>query len=294
MEHITLHNGLTIPAIGYGVFRMTDLDACEEAVVQAIQSGYRLIDTAAIYGNEEAVGRAIQRCGVPREDLCITTKLWITDTTYEGAKRGFLGSLKRLDLDYIDIFVIHQPYNDLFGAWRALEELYEERKVRAIGVDNFPEDRLADFIFWNKIKPMVYIVECNPFYQRTSDWQYMKKQNVQLMAWSPLAAGEGHIFQQETLVAIAQAHQKSVAQVILRWLLQRGIVPLVKSANPKRMKENLDIFDFTLTEEEMNQIAALDTHHTAFAPRTTGEAVTTFLEKAVSGNADSWVKVENK
>ena len=278
---VTLNNGMEMPRIGYGVFRMKNPEECEEAVVQAIQSGYRLIDTAAAYENEEAVGRAIRRCGVPREELFITTKLWITDTSYEGAKRGFSNSMKRLGLDYIDLYLIHQPYNDYYGAWRALEELYAEGKVRSIGVDNFTQDKLADFLFWNKVKPAVNLVECNAFFQREDDRLYMESKNIQMQAWSPLAAGQGRLFENETLRTIATTHNKSVAQVVLRWLVQRNIVPLVKSANPQRMKENLDIFDFTLTDAEMQQIAALDTGRTAFSPRTTGPAVETFLKASL-------------
>ena len=278
---ITLNNDIEMPRIGYGVFRMKDPEECEEAVVQAIQSGYRLIDTAAAYENEEAVGRAIRRCGVPREELFITTKLWITDTSYEGAKRGFSNSMKRLGLDYIDLYLIHQPYNDYYGAWRALEELYAEGKVRSIGVDNFTQDKLADFLFWNKVKPAVNLAECNAFFQREDDRLYMESKNIQMQAWSPLAAGQGRLLENETLCAIANTHNKSVAQVVLRWLVQRNIVPLVKSANSQRMKENLDIFDFALTDAEMQQIAALDTGHTAFSPRTTGPTVDAFLNAAL-------------
>ena len=278
---ITLNNDIEMPAIGYGVFRMKDPAECEEAVVQAIQSGYRLIDTAAAYENEEAVGRAIRRCGVPREELFITTKLWITDTSYEGAKRGFSNSMERLGLDYIDLYLIHQPYNDYYGAWRALEELYAEGKAHSIGVDNFTQDKLADFLFWNKVKPAVNLVECNAFFQREDDRLYMESKNIQMQAWSPLAAGQGKLFENETLCAIANTHNKSVAQVVLRWLVQRNIVPLVKSANPQRMKENLDIFDFALTDAAMQQIAALDTGRTAFSPRTTGPAVDAFLKASL-------------
>ena len=278
---ITLNNDIEMPRIGYGVFRMKDPEECEEAVVQAIQSGYRLIDTAAAYENEEAVGRAIRRCGVPREELFITTKLWITDTSYEGAKRGFSNSMGRLGLDYIDLYLIHQPYNDYYGAWRALEELYAEGKAHSIGVDNFTQDKLADFLFWNKVKPAVNLVECNAFFQREDDRLYMESKNIQMQAWSPLAAGQGRLFENETLRTIAATHNKSVAQVVLRWLVQRNIVPLVKSANPQRMKENLDIFDFALTDAEMQQIAALDTGRTAFSPRTTGPAVDAFLKASL-------------
>ena len=279
---VKLNNGVEMPRIGYGVFRMTDAVACEEAVVQAIQSGYRLIDTAAAYENEEAVGRAIRRCGVPREELFITTKLWVTDTSYEGAKRGFARSLERLGLDYVDLYLIHQPYHDYYGAWRAMEELYAEGRVRAIGVDNFTQDKLADFIFWNKVRPAVNLIECNAFFQREADRAYMESKDIQMQAWSPLAAGQGKLFENETLRAIAAAHGKSVAQVVLRWLVQRNIVPLVKSANPERMKENLDIFSFALSEDEMLKIAALDTGHTAFAARTSGKAVEDFLNYAQS------------
>ena len=278
---VTLNNGIEMPRIGYGVFRMKDPEECEEAVVQAIQSGYRLIDTAAAYENEEAVSRAIRRCGVPREELFITTKLWITDTSYEGAKRGFARSMERLGLDYVDLYLIHQPYNDYYGAWRALEELYAEGKAHSIGVDNFTQDKLADFLFWNKVKPAVNLVECNAFFQREDERLYMESKNIQMQAWSPLAAGQGRLFENKTLCAIANTHNKSVAQVVLRWLVQRNIVPLVKSANPQRMKENLDIFDFALTDAEMQQIAALDTGRTAFSPRTTGPAVDAFLKASL-------------
>ena len=278
---VTLNNGIEMPRIGYGVFRMKDPEECEEAVVQAILSGYRLIDTAAAYENEEAVGRAIRRCGVPREELFITTKLWITDTSYEGAKRGFSRSMERLGLDYVDLYLIHQPYNDYYGAWRALEELYAEGKAHSIGVDNFTQDKLADFLFWNKVKPAVNLVECNVFFQREDERLYMESKNIQMQAWSPLAAGQGRLFENKTLCAIANTHNKSVAQVVLRWLVQRNIVPLVKSANPQRMKENLDIFDFVLTDAEMQQIAALDTGRTAFSPRTTGPTVDAFLNAAL-------------
>ena len=277
---IILNNGISMPNIGFGVFRMTDQAECEEAVVQAIQAGYRLIDTAAAYENEEAVGRAIKRCGISREDLFITTKLWITDTSYEKAKEGFYRSLKRLGLDYVDLYLIYQPYNDYYGAWRALEELYEEGKIRAIGVDNFTQDRLADFIFFNKIKPAINMIECNVFFQREDERQYLNQQNIVMQAWSPLAAGQGNLFTNPLLCEIAEAHNKSVAQIILRWIVQRGIVPVVKSSNPTRMKENLDIFDFTLTENEMKKIATLDTGHSYAMSRDTGNAVTDFLEKS--------------
>lgn len=284
MEHTTicLNYQVAMPRIGYGVFRMQDEAACEEAVVQAVQAGYRLIDTAAAYENEEAVGRAVRRCGVPREELFITTKLWVTDTSYEGAKRRFARSLERLGLDYVDLYLIHQPYNDYYGAWRAMEELYAQGKVRAIGVDNFTQDRLADFLFWNKVKPAVNLIECNAFFQREEERAYLEKNGIQMQAWSPLAAGQRRLFEEPTLCGIAQNHRRSVAQIVLRWLIQRGIVPLVKSVHPERMKENLNVFDFALSEDEMAQIAALDTGRSCFGARKTGAEVENFLNAALS------------
>ena len=283
-KNITLNNGVKMPPIGYGVFRMTNLEECENAVVQAVKIGYRLIDTAAAYENETAVGKAIKRVIaegiVQREELFITTKLWITDTTYEKAKEGFKRSLDRLGLDYVDLYLIHQPYHDYYGAWRALEELYEEEKIKSIGVDNFTQDRMADLLFFNKVRPAVNMIECNAYFQREDERKYLREQNIIMQAWSPLAAGKEDLFSNEILCEIAQKHQKTVAQVILRWLVQRGIVPVVKSANPVRMKENLDVFDFVLSEGEMKQIASLDTGHSYAAARNTGRAVTEFLEKA--------------
>ena len=288
-EKFVLNNGVEIPKIGFGVFRMTDQNACEEAVLQAIKSGYRLIDTAAAYGNEEAVGRAIRRSPVPREELFITTKLWIPDISYEGAKRGFAQSMERLGLDYLDMYVIHQPYHDYYGAWKALEELYEEGKVRSISVDNFTQDRLADFLFWNKVKPAANLLECNPYFQRADEQAYLNSENILMQAWSPLAAGQSSLLDNPTIGIIAKAHQKSPAQVVLHWLVQRGILPLVKTSNPERMKENLDVFDFVLTETEMQEIAALDKGHTCFVPRNTGKAVQDFLTQAVAGSAPSGI-----
>ena len=281
---IRLNNGVEIPPIGFGVFRMENLEECEKATIEAIKAGYRLIDTATAYKNEEAVGRAIKNCGILRDELFITTKLWITDTSYEGAKRGFEKSLSKLGLDYLDLYLIHQPYDDYYGAWRALEELYEDGKVRAIGIDNFTQDRTADFIFFNKIKPMVNLVECNAFFQREDEKKYLDSENILMQAWSPLAAGQSRLFGNETLLQIAHNHNKTVAQIVLRWLVQRGIVPIVKSSNPVRMKENLDIFDFEISQCEMNEIKKLDTGRTCFIPRNTGEIVKDFLERAMEYN----------
>lgn len=278
---VVLNNGVEMPSIGYGVFRITDTEECEEAVYEAIKAGYRLIDTASAYENEEAVGRAIRRSGVPRNELFITTKLWITDSNYEGAKQGFQRSLNRLGLNYIDLYLIHQPFHDYYGAWRAMEELYAEGKIRAIGgVDNFTQDRLADFIFFNKIKPAVNLIECNAFYQRKGDLDYMNDENIQMQAWSPLAAGNAGLFDNPLLQQLGQKYNKSVPQIVLRWLTERGIVPLVKSVKLERMQENLDISDFTLSQNDMDTIATLDTGHSCFPPRNSGGDVNAFLKAA--------------
>lgn len=288
-KKFVLNNGVEIPKIGFGVFRMTDQTVCENAVLEAIGCGYRLIDTAAAYENEEAVGRAIRRCGVPREDLFITTKLWIPDISYEGAKRGFAKSLERLGMDYLDMYVIHQPYHDYYGAWKALEALYREGRVRAISVDNFTQDRLADFLFWNEVKPAANLLECNPYFQRADEEAYLRSENILMQAWSPLAAGQDGLLNHPTICAIASAHQKSPAQIILHWLVQRNILPLVKTSNPRRMKENLNIFDFTLTDAEMQALSQLDKGHTCFMPRNTGKAVRDFLTQATAGTAPSGI-----
>lgn len=289
-----LNNGIEIPKIGFGVFRMTDQEACEKAVLQAIDCGYRLIDTASAYGNEEAVGKAIRMCNCSREELFITSKLWIPDLSYEGAKRGFEDSMKRLGLDYLDMYVIHQPYHDYFGAWKALEEFYAQGRIRAISVDNFTQDRLADFIFWNKIKPATNFLECNPYFQRLDEEEYLKEQNILMQAWSPLAAGYEDLLNDPVIASISKAHHKSSAQIILRWLVQRNILPLVKSSNRQRMEENLAIFDFRLTQLEMQDIAKLDKGHTCFIPRNTGKSVTAFLEQAINGFAPSGVMKTKK
>lgn len=284
MEYITLNNGVKMPATGFGVFRITDQYECEDLVYQAINSGYRLIDTASAYENEEAVGRAIKRSGIPREELFITTKLWITDTSYDKAKAAFQRSLDRLGLDYIDLYLIHQPYNDYYGAWRAMEELYLNGKIRAIGVDNFKQDRLADFITFNKVKPAVNLIEANVFYQRKEDLIYMNSKEIQMEAWSPFAAGKESIFKNELLMELGKKYEKSVAQIILRWLFQRKIVSISKSSNPNRMKENINIFDFEISSEDMQLISKLDTNKSCFPDRSKGSDVDTFLEQSKNYN----------
>lgn len=264
MQSVTLNNGVMMPLLGFGVFQIQDENVCEQSVIDAIAAGYRLIDTAASYLNEAAVGRAVQRSGVAREDLFITTKLWVQDTGYERTKQAFEKSLKRLQLDYLDLYLIHQPYGDVHGSWRAMEELYREGKVRAIGVSNFHEDRLIDLILHNEIVPAVNQVETHPFHQQVDNAQFMKKHQVQIESWAPFAEGKNNLFHNEVLASIAEKYNKSVAQVVLRWLTQREVVVIPKSVRKERIVENFDIFDFELGQEEMNAIASLDTKQSLF------------------------------
>lgn len=264
MDHVTLNNGVEMPILGYGVFQINDHEECERSVVDAIQTGYRLIDTAASYGNEAAVGRAIKRGGVPREELFVTTKLWIQDAGYEKAKRGFERSLELLGLEYLDLYLIHQPYNDIHGAWRAMEELYKEGRVRAIGVSNFAPDRLIDLIVQHEVTPAVNQVETHPFHQQVENQEFMKENGVHIEAWGPFAEGRNGLFKNEVLSGIGLAHGKSVAQVVLRWLLQRGVITIPKSVRKERMVENFDVFDFDLSSEEIDAIAKLDTGKSLF------------------------------
>ena len=264
MIDITLNNGVRMPILGYGVFQINDQAECERSVLDAIATGYRLIDTAASYGNEAAVGRAIKRCGVPRAELFVTTKLWIQDAAYEKAKKAFERSLELLQLDYLNLFLIHQPYHDVHGAWRAMEELYREGRIRAIGVSNFQPDRLMDLIVQHEVVPAVNQVETHPFHQQVEAQRFMVQNGVQIEAWGPFAEGKNGIFRNEVLSAIAAAHRKSIAQVILRWLTQRGVVAIPKSVRKERMAENFDIFDFQLTSVEMDAIATLETGQSLF------------------------------
>lgn len=258
MEYLTLNNGVEMPKLGLGVFRVTDLQEAEQTVVHAIEAGYRLIDTAAAYGNEEAVGRAIQQSDVAREELFITSKLWLTDNSYEGAKRGLERSLKKLNLDYIDLYLIHQPIGDVYGAWRYLEEAYQEGKIRAIGVDNFTQQKLVEFITFNEVKPAINMVEANVFHQRVEDHNLMKEYDVQMEAWAPFANGGNNVFELPELIKLSEKYNKSVAQIILRWFMQRDIIAIPKTVNVKRMQENIDIFDFELSAEDMDLIATLN------------------------------------
>ena len=264
MQKVKLNNGIEMPILGFGVYQIEDQVLCEQCVYDAIEAGYRSIDTAAAYGNEEAVGRAIKRSGVPREDLFITTKLWISDAGYDKAKKAFEASMKRLQLDYLDLYLIHQPFNDYYGAWHAMEELYKEGRIRSIGVSNFMPDRLVDLILHNEITPAVNQVETNPFYQQIEAEAFMQEKGVQVESWAPFAEGKNNMFQNETLAAIAGKYGKSIAQVILRWLIQRNIVVIPKSIRKERIIENFNVFDFELTKEDMKKIAALDTNTSCF------------------------------
>ena len=264
MQHVKLNNGVEMPILGFGVFQVTDLAECERSVVDAIETGYRLIDTAASYGNEEAVGNAIKRSGVAREDLFITTKLWIHSNGYEGAKKSFENSLKRLQLDYLDLYLIHQPMGDVYGEWRAMQDLYKEGRVRAIGVSNFHPDRLIDLIVHNEIAPLVNQIETHPFHQQIETQKFLQENNVQIESWGPFAEGKNNIFHNELLLSIAQQYNKTIAQVILRWLTQRGVVAIPKSVRKERMEENFNSLDFELSADDMEAIKTLDTNTTSF------------------------------
>lgn len=264
MEHITLGNGIEMPITGFGVFQIADPAACERSVVDAIEVGYRLIDTAASYLNEEAVGKGLRASGVARDELFITTKLWVQDASYERAKLAIGKSLQRLQLDYLDLYLIHQPVGDIHGAWRAMEEAYKAGKIRAIGVSNFHSDRLVDVKVFNAIAPVVNQIEINPYHQQQESVDFMRANGVQAQAWAPFAEGRNQLFQNPVLLDIGARHGKSVAQVVLRWLAQRGVVSLAKSVQRTRMAENLSIFDFLLHEDEMARIATLETGASSF------------------------------
>jgi 2,5-diketo-D-gluconate reductase A len=264
MQKVKLNNGIEMPILGFGVFQITDAAECERSVVDAIQTGYRLIDTAASYQNEEAVGRGIKRSGVAREELFITTKLWIQKNGYEGTKRAFENSLNRLQLDYLDLYLIHQPYGDIYGEWRAMEDLYHEKKIRAIGVANFQPDRIMDLMIHNKIIPALNQIEVNPFNQQIDTQKFLQENNVQVEAWAPFAEGRNNIFKNELLLSIAAKYKKSVAQVILRWVSQRGIIVLSKSVRKERMMENISVLDFELSTADMAAITTLDTKTSSF------------------------------
>ncbi|WP_326758972.1 aldo/keto reductase [Streptomyces phaeochromogenes] len=263
MQTVTLNNGVEMPILGFGVFQIAP-DQTEQAVADALAAGYRMIDTAAAYGNEESVGRAIAASGIPREELFVTTKLWVQDTGEENTERAFETSLGKLGLDHLDLYLIHQPYGDVHGSWRAMENLNREGRVKAIGVSNFHPDRLVDLIDHNEITPAVNQIETHPFFQRTADQELMRERGVQIESWGGFAEGKNNLFTHPVLSGIADQLGRSVAQVVLRWLVQREVVAIPKSVRAERMKENLDVFDFELTDDQMAAVATLDTGSSLF------------------------------
>jgi 2,5-diketo-D-gluconate reductase A len=264
MQHVTLNNGVRMPILGFGVFQILDAKECQRSVVDAIESGYRLIDTAASYLNEAAVGQGLRESGVAREELFVTSKLWMQDTGFERTRNAIDQSLRRLKLDYLDLYLIHQPFADVHGSWRAMQEAYRAGKLRAIGLSNFEPDRLMDIMAFNEIAPAVNQVEVNPFHQQAGSAAFMQANGVQAQAWAPLAEGRNHLFENEVLTAIGTKHGKSVGQIVLRWLVQRGIAALAKSVRQERMAENLDIFDFALDASDLARIATLETGTSSF------------------------------
>jgi len=264
VEYATLNNGVKMPLLGFGVYQVPDLAECERSVGEALRVGYRLIDTAAAYRNEEAVGNAIRRSGVPRGDIFVTTKLWIEDAGYERTKKAFDRSMRRLQVDVLDLFLIHQPYGGVYGSWRAMQELLREGRVRAIGVSNFQPDRVMDLILHNEVPPAVNQIETHPFHQQLEAQRFLRDNEVQLESWGPFAEGKHDIFRNDVLRSIGGEHGKTVAQVILRWLLQRGVVAIPKSVRKERIAENFAVFDFALTEADMAAIAGLDTKVSSF------------------------------
>lgn len=264
MKTVKLNTGIEMPILGFGVFQMADLKECENSVLTAIQTGYRLIDTAAIYLNETAVGNAIKRSGVAREELFITTKLWVQDTGYEKTKVAFEKSLKKLQLDYLDLYLIHQPYGDVHGSWRAMEELYKEGRIKAIGVSNFHPDRVMDMIVHNEIVPAINQIETHPFHQQIDAQKFLSENGVQHQSWGPFAEGKNNLFTNELLAGIGTKYNKSVAQVVLRWLTQRGVVAIPKSVNKERIEQNFNSLDFELSTKDIDAIATLDMKATSF------------------------------
>ena len=277
METVTLSNGVKMPVLGYGVYQVTP-EECERCVLDALAAGYRLLDTAQSYFNEEQVGSAIRRSGVPREEIFLTTKVWVEHYGYEAARASVLESMRKLKTDYLDLVLLHQPFADYYGAYRALEELYEEGKIRAIGVSNFYPDRLVDLASFARIRPMVNQVEIHPYHQQQEAKHWMDKYGVQAEAWAPFGEGRGGLFRDPVLTEIGQKHGKTAAQVVLRWHLQRGVVAIPKSVRPERMRENIDVFDFALSAEEMERIGALDQKQSAFFSHQDPNMVEWFVE----------------
>ncbi|WP_346935931.1 aldo/keto reductase [Clostridium sp.] len=278
MEYITLNNGVKMPILGYGVYQIENLKECERCVLDAIEIGYRSIDTAQTYGNEEAVGRAIKKCNVPREELFITTKVWISNAGYEKAKTSIEKSLKKLQLEYLDLVLIHQPFNDYYGTYKAMEEMYKRGKIRAIGVSNFYPDRLIDLIKFNEVVPAINQVETHLFNQQVKAKEIMDKYGVQIESWAPFAEGTNNIFTNKTLKKVGDRYNKSTAQVALRYLIQRGVIVIPKSVHKERMIQNFNIFDFKLNEDDMRKIAKLDKGKSAFFSHSDPNIVELFAE----------------
>jgi 2,5-diketo-D-gluconate reductase A len=264
MQKITLNNGVEMPILGFGVFQVSDPKECEASVRNALQTGYRLLDTAASYLNETAVGDAIRNSGLDRQEIFVTTKLWVQDAGYERTRKAFDTSLAKLQLDYLDLYLIHQPYCDVYGSWRAMEELYREGRVRAIGVSNFHPDRVMDLIVHNEVTPAVNQIETHPFCQQIETQRFLQENGVQIESWGPFAEGKNNMFSNELLATIGSKYGKSIAQVVLRWLIQRGVVVIPKSVRVERMVENFTIFDFELAREDMEAIATLDRKESSF------------------------------
>lgn len=273
MKTVKLNNGIEMPILGFGVFQMADLKECENSVLTAIETGYRLIDTAAIYLNETAVGNAIKQSGITRDELFITTKVWVQDAGYEKTKKAFEKSLNKLQLDYLDLYLIHQPYGDVHGSWRAMEGLYKDGKIRAIGVSNFHTDRVMDMIVHNEIVPAVNQIETHPFHQQTETQKFLADNGVQLQSWGPFAEGKNNLFTNDLLAEIGKKYNKSVAQVVLRWLTQRGIIAIPKSVHKERIVQNFNSLDFELTLDDMEAIASLDMKATSFFDHRDAEMV---------------------
>lgn len=278
MKYVTLDNGVKMPILGYGVYQIEDLKECERCVLDAIEVGYRLIDTAQTYGNEEAVGRAIKKCNVPREELFITTKVWISNAGYEKAQTSIEESLKKLQLEYLDLVLIHEPFNDYYGTYRAMEEMYKDGNIRAIGVSNFYPDRLVDLIKFNEVVPAINQVETHPFNQQVKAKEIMDKYGVQIESWAPFAEGRNNIFTNKTLKEVGDKYNKSIAQVALKYLIQRGVIVIPKSVHKERMIENFNIFDFKLDDYDMKKIVKLDKAKSAFFSYYDPDVVEIFAE----------------
>lgn len=278
MQTVKFNNGVEMPILGFGVYQIPDYDECKKAVLTALETGYRSIDTAQAYGNEKAVGDAIKESGIPRDEIFVTTKLWISDYGYEKAKAAFEKSMENLQLEALDLYLLHQPFNDIYGAWRALEELNRSGKIRAIGVSNFYPDRLVDLIEFNEIVPAINQIETHPFFQRNEDRKTLDEYGVIHESWAPFAEGRNNLFGNETLLKIGEKHGKSAAQVTLRWLIQRNVVVIPKSVTPSRIKENFEVFDFELSAEDMQQIAQLDSEESKFLRHSDAATVKQFVE----------------